>query len=101
MRPSEELYVQQLRQIERNGAQVPRRRTDDPLALDQTRRVQPKVTASYHSLMVDDRKLPQQNECQRCGHPLNDDLEQWRLKRRVWLPDGQTVSYWLCQECAG
>lgn len=100
MKPADELWVQQVRQMDARGVPLIRRETTNALALDQTASLQVARTRSYHSL-ADSPTGPGLNECQRCGASLPHDgaADGWRVTRAVYRRGG-VLRLYVCPACS-
>lgn len=99
MNRADEKWVELARQQKHNGVPLIMRTAGNEVAAQQTDALLPKYTAEKFSLWQDDRALPGPNQCQECAQELITDQSRKRLMRRVYLPNGKSVSYWIGDCC--
>ncbi len=96
---SEELWLKTVRGQDKRGVPLARRRTNNPAALDQTRRLERYRTQTHVSLAERKQQELGSGACQMCGAELPPDLTGCREKRSIWLPNGVVQRYYVGPEC--
>lgn len=98
MNRADEKWVELTRQQKAIGVPLIMRTAGNEVAAQQTDALMPKYTAEKFGFS---RPLPRQspNVCQQCGRELLTDRSRKKLKRRVHLQDGDTVSYYIGSCC--
>lgn len=101
-RPSVDLWLSQVREMDRRGIEVKSRPfpESDKKQVDEVRDLERLRTRAQLHVHREDLPLPGNQQCQRCGAPLPADplSAGARLKRRVYLPGGQ-VGFYICRSC--
>lgn len=98
MNRADEKWVELARQQKANGVPLIMRTAGNEVAAQQTDALMPKYTAEKFSFMSALPRLSP-NQCQQCGQELYTDQSRKKLKKRVHLANGKTVSYFIGDCC--
>ena len=102
-RPSVDLWLSQVREMDKRGLEVKSRAfpESDKRQVDEVRDLDRLRTRASLLVHHEPNQLPGSRQCQRCGSPLPASPEEHgaRLKRRVYLSSGRQIGFYICRAC--